>query len=693
MKRISRLLGSQIRAIPAWFWRGAAVAVCLILGLGLITSCAPSATPGPLPTQVEEEPSVTEEPVVVTAEAIATPTSAEPESGAEQPEPRPTQAAALENWLGETEWPAEMRRGESDIVRLKIMPDEAGYTVTVDFPEHQAQLEPLTVRRPPGYLLTAVARLEGVNFAISPYVEQAYMLQENDPVEWVWTISPQQSGQQRLSLTATFRWTPAKPGGQFPARESVVYARGLDVQVHPPFPTGWLFGIGLAGLALVGLGLVLYFTRHERQTDYAVQNIKPDPGLRLEPASGIQLSDEENKLLQALFHGHRRLMVEEEFLSGYSGARTLLVLPIQASGRQAARSIIKIGTRQSIQLEYANYQSFVKRTLPPVTSRIQQPPVGQKGSQLAALQYTFISATGSHPKSLRLALLEQPVPDLIYQLFETLGSNWWMQRHPYTFHLGVEYDRMLPSHLAIQPASGEATLLDGHTTPVEVDVALGSRVILKHFPAAERRADGKSWSLRGSPSAGFPPLRIRWQSPDLPSNPQGRVVATRAGFLQEMARNFDHYGMPDPLERLPDLLQQTIQGTRSIIHGDLNLENILIGPGGTIWLIDFAQTREGHTLYDFAHLYAEIVAHILSSQVPEPGEFLEGLQRGDFPLLGAVKDLAGRCLFDPAKPQEFTICRLVACLGALKFDNISTHARHLLYLAASFAAGELDQQR
>ena len=51
-----------------------------------------------------------------------------------------------------------------------------------------------------------------------------------------------------------------------------------------------------------------------------------------------------------------------------------------------------------------------------------------------------------------------------------------------------------------------------------------------------------------------------------------------------------------------------VMSPRSIIHGDLNLENVLIGPGGMVWLIDFATTREGHPLMDFAHLEAEIIA-------------------------------------------------------------------------------------
>lgn len=40
-----------------------------------------------------------------------------------------------------------------------------------------------------------------------------------------------------------------------------------------------------------------------------------------------------------------------------------------------------------------------------------------------------------------------------------------------------------------------------------------------------------------------------------------------------------------------------------------------------MWLIDFARTREGHTLFDFAHLGAEIVAHVLAVRADSAADF------------------------------------------------------------------------
>ena len=46
-------------------------------------------------------------------------------------------------------------------------------------------------------------------------------------------------------------------------------------------------------------------------------------------------------------------------------------------------------------------------------------------------------------------------------------------------------------------------------------------------------------------------------------------------LLRGWTENFDRFGLPDPLENLAAVLDETLAGTRSVIHGDLNLENVL----------------------------------------------------------------------------------------------------------------------
>src|SRR5204863_8106452 len=75
--------------------------------------------------------------------------------------------------------------------------------------------------------------------------------------------------------------------------------------------------------------------------------------------------------------------------------------------------------------------------------------------------------------------------------------------------------------------------------------------------------------------------------------------------------------LPNPLRRYTRLLEQRVSGTLSTIHGDLHTGNILIGPGGDAWLIDFEWTRDGHTLFDWAVLETSLlIDHIVPSVGP-----------------------------------------------------------------------------
>ena len=118
---------------------------------------------------------------------------------------------------------------------------------------------------------------------------------------------------------------------------------------------------------------------------------------------------------------------------------------------------------------------------------------------------------------------------------------------------------------------------------------------------------------------------------------------------------------------------------------------MLVGPGDFVWLIDFAQTRDGHPLFDFAHLEAELIAQVLAPQISDPQAYLDLLHGHPEPayanlagLRSAIQEIAGRCLFNPSQPPEYNLALSMACLGALKFTNLDAHQKHLLYLTAAW---------
>ncbi|MBN2548260.1 MAG: phosphotransferase, partial [Anaerolineales bacterium] len=673
---------------PAWGKPLASLALAGWLMLWLASCAAPMTAPTEAPREMEKS---TQEAAVTPAPAVEEPSRPTPTSPAmaeattqarptESPLPTATPAApvlptatlplqplptliplptqaptALERRALHLEWPQMMRMGDSDVIRLELMQDDSQITIATEFPGHQVITQTVQVTRPAGYDLYAVARLDGVGFDVAPAGEQAQFLPPGQGLIWRWSLTPLSSGQQRLAISLTLRWQPASGSGNAP-RQLVAFSRGLEVQVVSLFGLSQpqaLFG-GLIGLVFGGgLSLASLFIRPGRARR-GLRVLLPNRSLTIELPAGLNLAYAERRLLQTLFQRYGRLMVAREFLSGYSGARTFLAQPIRTDGRSDAYTIAKIGEAQAVQNEYDNYETFVKDSLPPITARIQHPPVtapalplkrGERRRELAALQYTFISEPGSSgqlPRSLGQALLSEQDPALLRKLLETFGPNWWLQRKPYTFRLGAEYDRVLPTHLVVEPiaARGEAERLDGSLPPAQLNLQQGDLVCLRNFPYSEVRADGQSQSLSGRPAPGQPPLRVRWLGLRNPNNACGRVVETRLSLLRRMTESYDRLGLADPLERLPALLNKTISGSQSTIHGDLNLENVLLGPGGLVWLIDFAQTREGHTLFDFAHLEAEVIAHVIAMQTGGAGEFLDDLALSLQALEGPVERAA-----------------------------------------------------
>jgi hypothetical protein len=620
--------------------------------------------------------------------------------------PVPTPTPSVEERIVQVEWPARLHLGDSDVVRLALIPSGEGYTVTSEFPEQALETHSVAVNRRDGYELNAVARLDGSGFEIAPQGEQVRLLPRGEAVAWRWSLRPLAPGQQRLAVSLTLRWTPAE--GDKPAQEAHLYSRGLEVQIISflGLTRAQAMATGLLGLIFGSLLSASAFTWRRKGGLIPALLVTPDPSVQLEPPAGMDLNAVERSLLQSLFRRYAKLVIQQEFPTGYSGARTFLVLPIRVDGGADTSTIARVGVRSSIELEYANYESFVKDTLPPVTARIQHAPITTRGSSgLAALQYTFIGMPGSPPLSLRQALLENPDPALLEKLFETFGPGWWMQRRPYTFRLAQEYDRMLPAHLVLAPASGKGRPLDGRTPPGKLQAEVGDIFTLWNFHRWEIRSDGKSLAGWGQAASGQPRLRVRWLGLGNPDGQTGKVVATRATMLAELTAGLNLASLPNPLARLPAVLEESVQGSQSAIHGDLNLENVLVGSGGIVWLIDFASARDGHTLFDFAHLEAEIIAHLLASQVKTVAEympFLENLYSGDInptapteisipdtlspyqPLLSTLHSIAYRCLQNPGQPGEYHRALYAACLGAIKFASLDLRARQLLLLTAAY---------
>ena len=322
--------------------------VLIFLALTWLSACATASTPQ-IVTQVVEKEIVKTVEVQEPAAEVETPAETATSAGAPQPTipqirvtatpgsaPIPTappageaQFAEKESRLVELEWPARMRLGDSDVIRLSLIPTEDGYTVKTEFPDHTTDTQDVVVLRPAGYRVQAAARLEGVGFEFSPQGEQAMDIPVGQPLTWYWSLQPERAGQQRLAVRLSLHWEPldSQQGGR---RETLLYNRALNVQVSSFFGlnrsqalTGGLFGLFL------GAGMVLFGVVYQPAGLRSVLRIaEPNPALAIELPPGLSLSGQESTLLRTLFRRYGRLVLESEFLSGYSGARTFLARPL-----------------------------------------------------------------------------------------------------------------------------------------------------------------------------------------------------------------------------------------------------------------------------------------------------------------------------------------------------------------------------
>ncbi len=194
----------------------------LVLNLLIMAGCAApaamemqaetSASP-PQETQVTEEAALPEYPT-----AIAAPTMEEIIHSATvvAEKPTPVDLVHQENRLIEIEWPAQMRVGDSDIIRLSLVMDEEGQiTPTAVIEGHAVMGEPVTI--PDLYEthnLVAEARLDLLGIESLPQGTVSEPLAPGKTVNFYWNIQSRTAGEFRGTIWLHVNIVPRDGAGQ-----------------------------------------------------------------------------------------------------------------------------------------------------------------------------------------------------------------------------------------------------------------------------------------------------------------------------------------------------------------------------------------------------------------------------------------------------------------------------------------------
>lgn len=375
------------------------------------------------------------------------------------------------------------------------------------------------------------------------------------------------------------------------------------------------------------------------------------------------LSAAHERLLRQLFGPDcPRLCVQREFTTGRTATRVLLVEPFRdgedGEELRGQPCIVKLGPRALLEDEQARYRQWVKELLPVNVSRLDGFAAWQDE---AALRLGLVGdASRGQVREACEWLASADAFDahlLLERVFVgDLAVCWYANnpRHREAAPLAELYGPMTPCLLHLEDESPPRGLCSrgGSAQGVRVEEGIrpaaarsfragdevtvqGARVLsyaasngsweyelrLENNPlritfrtslspeqmepdgSPERLLDGRTWAVRG---------RVRGTAFDRltqalrnslavfnATHPDESVSLTDDGRHLLFCCSRSYRRVSNPLDHLGRLLAMTIPCHWSLIHGDLHGRNVLVGPQGQPFYVDFARTGYGPTLFDF----------------------------------------------------------------------------------------------
>ncbi|MCB0209262.1 MAG: phosphotransferase [Anaerolineae bacterium] len=381
------------------------------------------------------------------------------------------------------------------------------------------------------------------------------------------------------------------------------------------------------------------------------------PGLK-------QFDSTQIALVQQLYQGEQQVLVEKEFGGGFGGTRVFLVRPIDQRGRHLARQIVKIGPPAELKREQQNYLDHVKKAHPYVAAEVARFAEWQG---LGGIIYNFVgdSRLGQTRTLEEVFLDEQVSADAITQtltelLDKALGEQWYHQTAPHVCFFDAEYGPHLVEHLRVRvrsasqdgiwPMEQTPDFIDGYNPlsagdiPVEhSDIKPETLVHIEGLVITKVKSN-----LLKLQHPTHPGIVVKVETPVAMNFTVGQAVTIRgevrynrpARLTQIMTSAFANFSeadadpqaetltwngqtYPNPLHLYPKILSRTLDGKKSLVHGDLHLRNILVDESGHGWLIDFALVKERHNLYDFIKLEVYIRQMVLSQAAFSFADYLQ----------------------------------------------------------------------
>ena len=398
--------------------------------------------------------------------------------------------------------------------------------------------------------------------------------------------------------------------------------------------------------------------------------------------------------------------------------------PIRSDNSAELPAVVKIDRAAVIKREWLAYHNCIERRLPGV-AEIRGDPVFSADGEWGGLWYPMAGDGAYNVQSFHEYYQNAAPDDVTYvlerQLSHSLGQLWKQTQPEWDFHIGTVYDSFLPMNLTIDCRAAKAATAVS-PTPLNPQNAnynrlqSGDAVQLTGFRIARVFAEQSRLSL-DMPSS-HAAYRMAVYVDTVTGYEEGQILSdTLTGVVtkmrHELLREQAHKAMgreldvtavplrttngqllPNPLNSLPQILSQTFDTRLACLHGDLNLQNILVEPQSrTVRLIDFAKAGRNHVLRDLICLEMNIVVRLMPAAIAEamltpenvvgfyeklhcaikrPNSDIApppGLEK-PFAVLKTLREQASTYLFTSGKWDEYYYGLIIYFLGALKFGDL-----------------------
>lgn len=479
-------------------------------------------------------------------------------------------------------------------------------------------------------------------------------------------------------------------------------------------------------------------------------------GLRIERPGGVDVPLAVEEVLRAMFPRHARIVVDRELTGGFSGCRVFRVVAHRASSVGHLPAVVKIGPTDVIAQEARAYRAFIRDHLsgiPEIWGDPVHAPDGWSG-----LRYDLVGggvfAFESLNRFARTASSEDLWQVIEHRLFVHLSCLWDNAAPGPSRPFGSAFDRVLPVNAVIRVGgigpTTPRTLIHAATPPDRASL-IGDAVRIEGFVVSEVRADAGMVTLDrpvddSTPSSSYR-LRIATDTvgafdvgQPVPDGLEGTVVGTRATILTRLLRGAlgprvdlagatvdagrpDARVLPNPLIVLEALIHGVRPANVGTVHGDLNLENVLVDPEArTVRIVDFAQSRCDDVLHDLLRLETSVVTLLVPDVLAESGcppeavcDLLHSVQEASRPgepaaegrasdlasapdpldrvrlMLLLIRRRAAPLLYRPGDWSEYHAGLVAYLLGASRYRNLDATAQRTAFWAAAMAARHLGQ--